>query len=156
MKKLPRIDLENVKLHINTKHGIYFWFDKKSNLIVYIGIALGAKGLKGRIISQHLNPKYLEYRSKKHTQKDFYQILHAVKKYNEKNNEIQKGIDKSAFRKSIGRTLNLKPGDETIAYIYNNLYLRVLESEDNTYIRRMEKVLIKRYRPKFNTTHKQV
>jgi hypothetical protein len=47
--------------------------------------------------------------------------------------------------------LNLKPGDETVEYIHNNLRLEVFESEDKEYIETLENELIKKFNPKFNT-----
>ncbi len=138
------IPLEQVKNLLSTNRGIYFWFDVNDNSIVYIGIANGVGGLKRRI-GQHLNPKYLEPRSEKqHTSKDAFQLSHAIIK-NDK-----KAIDKSSFRKSIGRMLNLKPGDETVEYIRNNLRLEIFESDDKEHIENMEKEFIKRFKPKFN------
>ncbi len=148
--KLKRIEPKNAKLYIKSKIGMYFWFDKKDDSIVYIGIALGKKGLRGRIVSQHLRPGYLEYRPERQSEKkDFFQMNDPFIKGN------KKGIDKSAFRKSIGRNNKLKPGEETVLYIVDNLYLRVFEFEDKEEIKRMEKKYIEKYQPIFNTTYKR-
>lgn len=138
---------------INNKTGIYFWFDNKTEKIVYIGIATGKSGLRGRIVSQHLNPRYLEYRSNKHTSKDTFQLAHAIKKISDNNGSVRHGIDKSAFRKSIGRILSIKPGDGTVNYINNNLHLRVYESANIELIKKLEIELIKSHKPVFNTAH---
>ena len=154
LDSLPVIEPKRAKSEIPSKRGIYFWFDNKSNQLVYIGIAVGIGGLKKRIISQHLNPKYLEYRAEKHTLKDKFQLENAIERLSKKDSSMRKGIDKSAFRKSIGRTLNLKPGIDTVNYIVENLYLKINESEDIDVIKVLEKKLIGKYQPKFNTTYK--
>ena len=98
-----KINLDKVSELLTNKRGIYFWCDKNDNIIVYIGIAVGAGGLKKRVVQQHLSPKYLEYRSEKHTLKDEFQLEFAVPRVSKKTGETMYGIDKSAFRKSIGR-----------------------------------------------------
>jgi len=150
---LKSIDLELHQDQLTTKKGIYFWFDRTSNECVYIGIACNKNGLKGRISRQHLNPKYLEFRDHRHTTYDDYQLSYAVIKISSKGTE-KKGIDKSSFRKSIGRKLKLKPGEETCSYIHSNLTLKVYEHENEQYLKNLEKEMIKKYQPKFNTSLK--
>jgi|TARA_B100000315_G_C14351682_1_gene484306 hypothetical protein len=154
IESLNSIEPSDAKYVISKNRGIYFWFDRKTDSLVYIGIAVGVGGLRRRIVSQHLNPKYLEYRTIKHTEKDHFQLSNAVKRLSKDNKTVRKGIDKSAFRKSIGRMLKLKPGNETVEYIVNNLYVKTHESEDITAIKLLEEKLISEYQPKFNTTHK--
>ena len=38
--------------------GIYLWRDKEDESAVYVGRAIGKRGLKGRIIGQHLRSSY--------------------------------------------------------------------------------------------------
>lgn len=97
---------------------------------MYIGIAIGKQGLYGRILKQHLNGKYLEFRSEKYTSKDIYQLENAFLKKDNNNTEFRKGIDKSTFRKVVGRLFNLKPGDETVNFIQKNFYCKYLENKD--------------------------
>jgi hypothetical protein len=149
---LTKIEPDQAKSYLSSKKGIYFWFTKNSDTLVYIGVALGSGGLKKRIISQHLNEKYLEYRQKKHTEKDKFQLQYACKKTS-KDGIIHLGIDKSSFRKSIGRKLELKPGCDTVQYILCNLYLKFFESEDISTIKELEVSLIKKHTPLFNTSH---
>ncbi len=149
-----KVDLDKVSDLLTNKRGIYFWIDKNDNTLVYIGIAVGAGGLKKRVVQQHLSPKYLEYRSEKHTSKDEFQLKFAIPRVSKKTGETKYGIDKSAFRKSIGRMLQLKPGHETVNYIKANLMLEVFESEDVVLIKIMEKHLIAKNQPKFNSAHK--
>lgn len=154
LPNLKEIELAKVRDLLSSKRGIYFWLSNIDNSIVYIGIAVGRGGLKRRICQQHLNPKYLEYRSEKQNSKDVFQLKHAVSKTSKSSGEIMRGIDKSSFRKSMGRKLSLKPGDDTVQYIHNNLLLKVFESEDESEIKEMEKKLIVKYHPLFNTALK--
>lgn len=150
-----KIDLEKISELLTNKRGIYFWIDKNDNSLVYIGIAVGVGGLKKRIIQQHLRVKYLEYRAEKHTSKDEFQLKFAIPRVSKRTRDTKYGIDKSAFRKSIGRMLQLKPGDETVNYIKTRLILQVFESEGIELIKNMEKRLIAQYQPKFNSAHKK-
>ncbi|MBI4826371.1 MAG: hypothetical protein HY807_08120 [Nitrospirae bacterium] len=153
LELLPRIEPDKAVIVLSTKRGIYFWFSKDTDNLIYIGIALGAGGLKKRIVSQHLNPAYLEFRPEKHTEKDRFQLEHAIHRISKDEKNVRYGIDKSAFRKSIGRKLKLKPGIETVTYIMKNLYLKVFESENISIVRALEIDLIKKYEPVFNTSH---
>ena len=149
-----KVELEKINELLSNKRGIYFWFNKADNSLVYIGIAVGVGGLKKRIAQQHLNPKYLEYRDEKHTSKDEYQLKYAIPRLSRKNGGTKLGIDKSAFRKSIGRMLSLKPGNETVNYIQLKLRLEVFESEDIVMVKNIEKSLISTCQPKFNSANK--
>lgn len=40
--------------------GIYFFRNKKSNKVEYVGTATGQKGLRQRVRNQHLNPNYIK------------------------------------------------------------------------------------------------
>jgi len=150
--RLPKINPNSAKEIIPKTTGIYFWFDKISEELVYIGIGAGSKGLYNRIVRQHLNPKYIEYRSEKHSSKDFYQLSCPVRK--EVKGEMKNGIDQSAFRKNIGRALKIKPGDGTVGYIMSNLYLKYIEIENIGELKEVEKELIAEYKPLFNNSHK--
>ena len=151
---LPEIQLTNAKAELSKNRGMYFWFDKETHEIVYIGIAVGVGGLRTRVALQHLNPNYLECRTKKHTAKDEFQIRHAIERVSTKDGSVKRGIDKSAFRKSIARKLKMKPGNDTVNYIHEHLYLKVYESEDVPVIKALEINLIGEYQPLFNTAHK--
>lgn len=151
---LPVIQPIEADKVLSNKKGIYFWFTKDANRLVYVGIALGAGGLRKRIVSQHLNPAYLEFRPEKHTDKDWFQSENAINRKSRDGKTIRCGIDKSAFRKSIGRKLKLKPGMYTVQYITENLYLKVFESNDLNSVKACEIELIKKYNPEFNTSHK--
>ncbi len=50
--------LNIVKVSIPKETGVYLWRSKIDNNIVYVGRALGKRGLHQRIIRQHLAPSY--------------------------------------------------------------------------------------------------
>ena len=153
--ELPIIYPENAKGCVKPTKGIYFWFDKSNDELVYIGIGTGDGGLKKRIVTQHLNPKYIEFRPKVHNEvKDSFQLSCAITRISKKDGSIERGIDKSAFRKTIGRTLRLRPGEATVNYIKENLYFKMFECEDVEFLKSLEKKFIKDYQPKFNTAYK--
>jgi len=152
LQKFTDVNLLSAKNEVPISKGIYLWTTHNEE-IVYIGIALGKNGLRHRICSQHLNPKYLEFREIKHNTKDTFQLEHAIVK-TRSNNQVKKGIDKSSFRKSIGRKLSIEPGINTCNYILENLKLKVFAHEDATFIKELEKNLISTIKPIFNSTHK--
>jgi len=152
LQKFTNVNLLNARKEVPTTKGIYLWTTHKEE-IVYIGIALGKNGLRHRICSQHLNPEYLEFREIKHNSKDTFQLENAIVKIRS-NNQVKKGIDKSSFRKSIGRKLSIKPGLGTCEYIYENLKLKVFAHDDATFVKELEKNLIAKLQPIFNSTHK--
>lgn len=81
-------------------------------------------------------------------------MQYAIPRTSKTTGAIKLGIDKSAFRKSIGRMLSLKPGEETVEYIVKNLRLEVFETDDISVIKDMEKILVAQFQPIFNTAHK--
>ena len=130
--------------------GVYAWFTKANEELIYIGKATGNGGLRKRIWSQHLNPKYLECRTSKFTSKDSFQVNNPVLH----NKKI--GIDKSAFRKSVAREYSLLAGNDSVQYLKNN-YLIAFVSYKNlsaAEISILEKEFIIKMKPKFNITHK--
>lgn len=151
IEEFKAINLLHAKDEIPRNKGIYLWLNENED-IVYIGIACGKNGLYHRICNQHLNPNYLEFRESKHNKKDKFQLSNAILRLRS-NGTIKKGIDKSSFRKSIGRNLKLKPGDETCNYIHKNLKLKVFESNNIELIKKLEKELIIKLNPIFNTTY---
>ena len=152
LQKFTDVNLLNAKNEVPSSKGIYLWTTQDEQ-VVYIGIALGKNGLRHRICSQHLNPEYLEFRETKHNSKDKFQIEHAIVK-TRRNNQVKNGIDKSSFRKSIGRKLSIEPGKGTCKYIYENLKLKVFAHDDATFVKELEKNLIASIQPVFNSTHK--
>lgn len=153
ISKLTKVEPNdpNLKMIIPKNKGIYFWCDNATDKIVYIGTGSGVKGLYNRIIGQHLNPKYIEYRAKVHnSEKDAFQLKHPIIR----ERDSAPGIDQSAFRKNVGRTFNVKPGTGTVNFIKENFYLRYLEMENKEELIAFEKELIHLHQPKLNISHK--
>jgi excinuclease UvrABC nuclease subunit len=150
-ENLPIIDFCSPKEKIPSSTGIYFWFDRSDDKLVYLGVAIGKNGLKKRIIFQHLQAGYIEFRSKVFTKDDEYQKKHGIERKSTVSGSIEYGIDKSPFRKAIGRKFKIKPGIDTVNYIKENLYLKLYTSEDISELRSLEKQLIKDHNPVFNT-----
>ncbi|MGK0446825.1 MAG: hypothetical protein ACJA2M_000594, partial [Polaribacter sp.] len=81
ISKLKKIDPNDssLKIIVPKNMGIYFWFKNETDELVYIGSGSGVKGLYNRIVGQHLNPKYIEYRAKVHNlEKDVYQLKYPI------------------------------------------------------------------------------
>ena len=133
--------------------GIYFWFVGEQ--VNYIGIAKNRNGLYGRVALQHLNEKYLEFReSKQNPELDKFQLSQAVQTLDAKGNP-KIGIDKSTFRKKIGRKFKLKPGCETVSYIKENgtLKFTVINNVKGQSLDLIEATLIAFFQPPLNTAH---
>jgi len=128
---------------------------KKSNEVVYIGIALSKYGLHRRINLQHLNPNYLEYRKERFTLKDRYQIRFAVIKKTKLGAIVAKGIDKSVFRRAVGRNHMIKPGQSTVDFIVKKYNLKYACLVNEVTIKKIEKELIVKYQPVFNTRNRE-
>ena len=92
--------------------GVYVWYSKATRSPVYIGKAAGGNGLRHRIWAQHLNPRYLEGRVQKMTAADAFQLSCAIVV------QGQPRIDKSVFRRNIGRRERIAPGQATVDYIH--------------------------------------
>jgi hypothetical protein len=150
---LKRINPKDATEKTPKNTGIYFWFIEETNELIYIGTGSGVNGLYNRIVRQHLNPKYIEYRSEKHSlEKDKFQLKHPIMK--EVKSVLKAGIDQSAFRKNIGRNYEIKPGDGTVNFIMENLYFKYFEMSDICALKELEKELIEKHQPKLNINHK--
>jgi excinuclease UvrABC nuclease subunit len=154
IEKLQIIDPSNLNLKqiIPKNKGIYFWFKNVTNEPMYIGTGSGVRGLYNRIIGQHLNSKYIEYRPGKgrSTVRDAYQLKYPI--IRERDGAL--GIDQSSFRRSVGSTFNIKPGIHTVNYIKENFYLKYFEIEDKEELMILEKQLIRKHDPLLNIDHK--
>jgi hypothetical protein len=152
--KLKKIDPNSPELkHLISKNkGIYFWFEKGTDALMYIGTGSGKQGLYGRIISQHMRATYIEYRSNKgrNAIRDAYQLKHPI--IRERDGAI--GIDQSSFRRSVGSQFNIKPGQGTVNFIKENFYLSYIELEDKEKLMLLEKQLISDLNPLLNIDHK--
>lgn len=152
LRKLERINPGNAKELVAKNTGIYFWIHNSTDEIVYIGVGAGMNGLFNRIVRQHLNPKYIEYRSEKHNSKDSFQLSYPIMKI--VKGEMKSGIDQSVFRRNIGRALQIKPGEATVNYILENLHLKCVEISDVEKLKKVEKEMINIFKPKYNNSHK--
>jgi hypothetical protein len=126
--------------------GVYVWYGQGSKLPAYVGKATGKKGLRHRILSQHLNSNYLETRSERWTFEDEAQVAHGV------THNGRPAIEKSAFRKNLARKTGNPPGEKNIQFIVENFVLRLLPFPNSTpkEIGAMESRLIKHYQPVLN------
>jgi hypothetical protein len=150
---LKRVNPKDAREKTPRNTGIYFWFKNETDKLIYIGTGSGINGLYNRIVRQHLNPKYIEYRSEKHSQeKDKFQLKHPIMK--EVKGVLKAGIDQSAFRKNIGRNYLIKPGVGTVNFIIEKLYLKYFEVSDINKLKELEKELIKKHNPELNISHK--
>lgn len=152
ISKLEKIDPKNPNLKeiIPRNKGIYFWLNNKTDEVVYIGTGSSNKGLYARIIGQHLRPAYIEYRAKvHHKEKDAFQLKHAIIR----ERDGAPGVDQSVFRRGIGRKYNIKPGEGTVNYIKENLYLKFYEVDDKEELMILEKQLILKHKPLLNDKH---
>jgi hypothetical protein len=130
--------------------GVYVWIDSKTNQVVYIGSATGKLGLYGRIHAQHLNPNYVETRPTVHSQVlDKFQLAYPVQKVGI-DGSLKKGIDKSVFRRAIGRLYSMKPGKPTVDHILNNYHLFYKIVENKVEALRLESILISENLPTLN------
>ena len=144
-------------LNLNTvpkNRGIYIWF--RGLTIEYIGVANNKNGLYGRVVRQHLNEEYLEFRPTSQSSKDTYQLTHAIEKV--VGNEIKYGIDKSTFRKKIGRKFELRPSKETVDYIKQNGSIKYVPVEDisKEKLDLIETLLIGFFKPELNDSKKNI
>lgn len=131
---------------IPSQQGLYVWYSIGSGEIFYVGKATGRGGLRRRIGSQHLNPKYLEMRPDRFRHDDEYQRSCGV---------LVGGrvcVDKSVFRRSIGRLFRLAPGQATVQYIRENLAVAWLTADLVSEIPKCEADLIRELKPKLNVS----
>jgi hypothetical protein len=136
------LDVNNVP---KTK-GVYIWYMNRQSTPAYIGKATSKTGLRGRVLRQHLNPKYLENRAEKMTSKDDRQLAHGTLS----NGKV--AIEKSVFRKHLARLYDLPPGKCSVDFIHQNfsVLLIPLPGLSSQEIRNLEDSLVKVLNPKLN------
>ena len=129
--------------------GVYIWSAREDDSIVYVGKAVGCRGLYTRIIKQHLNPRYLlTDQTKWHREKDAYQAAeHALL-------NGKPAIDKSAFRKNIGRMHRLPPGQPTVDFIRSHFLLRFVLVPSKAAGAQLEHRIISAASPRYNIAGK--
>ena len=153
LSKLVILDYSNLT-NVPKERGIYLWF--RGLNIEYIGIANNKNGLYGRVVRQHLNEEYLEFRPTNQSSKDTYQLAHAIDKVDGK--EIKYGIDKSTFRKKIGRKFELSPGKATVDYIKKNGCFKYVPVKNisKEILELIETILIGFFKPELNVSKKNI
>tara|TARA_S200000501_G_C20540883_1_gene619994 strand:+ start:62 stop:640 length:579 start_codon:yes stop_codon:yes gene_type:complete len=153
LSNLVSLDYSNLNT-VPKNRGIYIWF--RGLTIEYIGVANNKNGLYGRVVRQHLNEEYLEFRPTSQSSKDTYQLTHAIEKV--VGNEIKYGIDKSTFRKKIGRKFELRPSKETVDYIKQNGSIKYVPVEDisKEKLDLIETLLIGFFKPELNDSKKNI
>ena len=145
ISRSPHSPSEDLRGVVPNQLGAYVWSEKSSGQIVYAGSATGNKGLYRRIIGQHLNPKYLLTNKEKwHQQKDAFQIVNFVL------SNGKPAIDKSAFRKNIGRAHRIRPGEGTVRFIKDNFILRFIVLPSRETALSIEDEIIDLYCPRYN------
>lgn len=129
----PCLDVGRLEKDEIPKHkGIYLWRKSRGGEIVYVGTALGKKGLAGRIVGQHLNPKYMK-----------------------------KGKARSTLRKAVVEHIkNLSPGEKCVDWIKRNLLLsfwprKIVKTKDVIFSL-AEKILIAEEEPRYNKEWRSV
>lgn len=127
--------------------GIYCFYVNSDGSPYYIGSATGKNGLKGRLLDQHLNPKYLETRASVFTSFDKSQIHKGIMR----NGKIV--VEKSTFRKKIARLHDLAPGESVVEFIRSHYSLSFIQmpNADKAEILKLEKDLIFHYQPILNS-----
>ena len=156
ISKLRTLNYDDIKNQAPKIKGIYFWFNGQD--LQYIGIAKNKDGLYKRIVLQHLSEKYLEYRDTAHSSKDSYQLENSINRISKDGMILRKGIDKSTFRKKIGRKFNLKPGKDTVRYIKSNGLFKIIPLKDisDEKLELLETIMISFFQPVFNDSKKDI
>lgn len=110
------------ELDVPREIGIYLWRSKNDDHIVYIGQALGRRGLYQRIIQQHLNVRYRK-----------------------------KGVEKSAFRREVANDHNLE-WEAVVPFIKENYTLSFITfpKEDKRLANFVEKLLQFELEPEYS------
>jgi hypothetical protein len=103
-----------IRTDIPAEPGIYVWYFRNTRDPVYVGKASGNNGLRQRIWAQHLNPCYLEGRVKRMIATDDFQ------RYCNVPGQEYPRVDKSMFRRNIGRRKHIAPGQATVDYIHEH------------------------------------
>jgi hypothetical protein len=131
---------------VPSQPGLYVWYSVSDGAVLYVGKATGRGGLRRRICSQHLNPNYLESRPERLRPEDEFQRNCAV---------LVGGkvcVDKSVFRRGLGRRFKLAPGEGTVRYICENLAVAWLTADLLGDIPKCELDLIRELKPKLNVS----
>ena len=138
---LRKYDPTKIEKVIPRDKGLYIWWSRETDKAVYVGRALNRNGLLGRVLRQHLNPKYLEYRPDKTCNAKRTVVLNG-----------KKACEKSVFRKAISEKYNLDPGVESVDYILKNFLVSFFPMQTSSIeeVKQKEQFLIEELKPNFN------
>ncbi len=138
---LRKYDPTKIEKVIPRDKGLYIWWSRETDKAVYVGRALNRNGLLGRVLRQHLNPKYLEYRPDKTCNAKRTVVLYG-----------KKACEKSVFRKAISEKYNLDPGVESVDYILKNFLVSFFPMQTSSIeeVKQKEQFLIEELKPNFN------
>ena len=145
--KASTLVMTGVPLH----RGIYVW-SKGNSEVFYIGTATGKYGLKGRL-GDHLRPTHLEARKSKHQPEDSFQLKCGIFVTCSRTGARKPAVDKSVFRRSLGRKLRLAPGVKTVGFIRSKLevaWFTFPPKSTRKDILKYEAELIRMLKPKLN------
>ena len=146
VSQLHKYDPTQIGKVIPRDKGLYIWWSRRTGKAVYVGIALNRKnGLLGRVLRQHLNPKYLESRPDKTRNAERTVVLNG-----------KKVRENSVFRKAISEKYNLDPGVECVDYIIKHFLVSFFPMKTSPIekIKQKEQLLIKDLKPSFNKQYK--
>jgi len=131
---------------VSRNRGVYIWYGTDRSCPAYVGKATGKRGLRGRVMRQHLNAKYLETRESIISARDQRQLEHGT------THNGRPAIEKSMFRKHLARLYDLAPGQGTVDFIYANfkVFLFPLPDFTSDEIRKVEDELVKALKPRLN------
>ena len=109
---------------VPTCKGIYLWRRLKGGEAVYVGSAVGQKGLWKRIVSQHLNGSY----------------------------RMKDRGEKSVFRKAVAADASVRPGAQCVDFIKERFSVAFLgcPGDAREVIHEAEAALIRQLKPKYN------
>lgn len=130
--KVEPLNLESINnTNVTTDYGVYAFIDNNTKAIKYIGSATGQKGLRKRVVQQHLNPTHI-------------------------GSHNGKPIEISDFRKNLGRRHKLRSGDECLSFIKHNYSVLIMPLPllSKGSVVDAESILLERYKPEFNLLHK--
>ncbi len=145
VSRIHKYDPSQIEKVTPRDKGLYIWWSRKTGKAVYVGIALSRKGLLGRVLRQHLNPKYLEYRPDKTRNAKRTVVLNG-----------KKVRENSVFRKAISEKYNLDPGVECVDYIIKYFLVSFIpmQASSREEVKQKEQLLIKDLKPSFNKHYK--
>jgi hypothetical protein len=133
---------------VPSERGLYVWYSIRDGEVLYVGKATGRGGLRRRICGQHLRPGYLESRPERLRPEDRFQLSCGVLA------DGRACVDKSVFRRGLGRRFELAPGEATVRYIRENLAVAWLTEDVLGEIPKCELDLIRELNPQLNVSGK--